>query len=546
MDKEFRIMIIDDDVHLAATIKSILDGEGYVTHIAHDGQAALDMCQGMVFDLALVDIKLPDVSGIVLVDKLLEIQPAMEAIIITGYAALDTAVEAVRQRPILSYLTKPLNMDQFLAFIRQVVKRRRAEKSQRESEARLKAIFEAARDVSLVMTDTAGMNAPILEFSAGAENIFGYSQEEIIGRPIGMLHALDDIYVQPPEIEAIWRCDEISPREATLIKKSGERFPALLSTYPVNDAGGNMVAVVGVSIDITERKQMEHAQKYHANQLEDMVGQRTAELKASKDVLVKEIAERKKIEERLKESYEKEKALREQLETEINKQMQFTRALAHELKTPLTSILMSSQTLGNELCEEPLRSLAKNISRGASNLNDRIDELLDVARGEIGMLQLKAEMLDIRPLLQEAIDDMDTLAASREITLIAELAPSLPLVWADEVRIKQIVLNLLNNALKFTPEGGRVCLQAGSKDSKLLVEIQDTGPGIPDEERKLIFDLYHRVRVDRAEYSGLGIGLALCKSLVVLHGGDIWVESNEGEGSTFSFTLLTESAESTN
>ncbi len=544
MDKEFRIIIIEDDVDLADILEKILNVEGFNSVTAYTAHAALGVCQKSPIDLALVDIKLPDISGIELVDKLVEIQPELEAIIITGYAALDTAVEAVRQRPILSYLTKPLDMDQFITFIGQVAERRRAEKAQRESEARLKTIVEAAKDIGLVMTDLAGINASILEFSPGAEYIFGYSQEEAIGKPVGMLHTPDDIAIFPEKVESIWRCVEGRSNESILVRKNGEKFPALLSTYPVNDMKGNVIAAVGVSVDITERKRVETGIRYRSESLEQMVEQRTGELRASKESLELEIEERKQIEEKLRETYENEKALREQLEKEIDKRVEFTRALAHELKTPLTSMLISSQTLTTELNEEPLQSVAKNVSRGVSNLNDRIDELLDLARGEIGMLQLKPRSLDIRPLLEEAIDDLSTLASNRRLSLIAELPPSLPRVLADEVRSLQIILNLLNNALKFTPSGGSVYLRAKEKDKTLIFEIQDTGLGIPKEEQVKIFDPYHRMHNDREGHSGLGLGLALCKSLVALHGGEIWVESQPGEGSTFSFSLPLVAAES--
>ena len=546
MDQQFRILIIDDDIHLAATLKNILDGEGYGTDVAYDGQTALDMCKGMVFDLALVDIKLTDIQGVQLVDKLVEIIPDIEAVIITGYASLDTAVEAVSQRPILAYLTKPLDMDQFLAFIRQVVERRRAEKAQRESENRLKVIIEAAKDIALMMTDLQGINARILEFSPGAEHIFGYSHEEVIGRPVGMLHLPEDVAVFPQKVESMWRCEEGRSTESVLVRKNGEKFPALLTTYPVNDAQGKVVAAVGVSVDITERKRVEDGIRYYSETLEQMVENRTTELRLSKEKLELEIEERKKIEDKLRETYENEKALREQLEKEIDKRVEFTRALAHELKTPLTSILMSSQTLGVELNEEPLKSLAKNISRGASNLNDRIDELLDVAKGEIGMLQLKAQSLDMRQLFDEAIDDLATLAQNRGLSLVQELPPSLPRVWADEVRSRQIILNLLNNALKFTPTGGMIYLRARERDDKLLIEVQDTGPGIPEEEQGRIFDPYQRMHTDREGHSGLGLGLALCRSLVILHGGDIWVESEPGKGATFTFSLPLETTQSLN
>ena len=143
----------------------------------------------------------------------------------------------------------------------------------------------------------------------------------------------------------------------------------------------------------------------------------------------------------------------------------------------------------------------------------------------------------MRQLLEEAIEDVASLASSRGQTLVTELPPSLPQIHADEVRSRQIVMNLLNNALKFTPEGGHVLVRAREDESSLIVEVEDTGPGIPKKDQQRIFDPYHRRESDRERLSGLGLGLALCKSLVELHGGEIWVRSRPGKGSTFGFSL---------
>ena len=153
------------------------------------------------------------------------------------------------------------------------------------------------------------------------------------------------------------------------------------------------------------------------------------------------------------------------------------------------------------------------------------------------MLQLRSEPVDLLQLLHGMVDDMALVASSQGQSLLLELPPSLPLVWADESRLRQVVLNLLSNALKFTPEGGKITLRAKRKDSALIVEVQDTGLGIAEADQQRLFEPYHRLESDQEHLSGLGLGLALCKTLVELHGGHIWVESRVGEGSTFSFSV---------
>lgn len=250
-----------------------------------------------------------------------------------------------------------------------------------------------------------------------------------------------------------------------------------------------------------------------------------------------DITERERAQEKLEELYEQERKLRKELEAEAQRRIEFTRALVHELKTPLTPVLSSSELLLSELHEEPWVSIARNIYRGAANLSNRIDELLDLAKVEIGILQLSPRRVDARQLLHGIADDMAVVVSNNGQSLVVAIPPSLSLVWADKERLRQVVLNLLINASKFTPEGGKITLKAKEKDASLVVQIQDTGPGIPEEEQQRLFQPYHRQITDREHLSGLGLGLALCKYLVELHSGKIWVESQVGKGSTFGFSI---------
>ena len=250
-----------------------------------------------------------------------------------------------------------------------------------------------------------------------------------------------------------------------------------------------------------------------------------------------DITELEQAQEKLEEAYEQERQLREQLQSEVQWRIEFTRALVHELKTPLTPVLSSSELLYSELREEPWMSIAENIHRGATNLSKRIDELLDLARVEIGILKLNREALDVLPLLKGVGSDMAVVTKAAGQSLTLELPSYLPRVWADEERLRQVVLNLLINASKFTQEGGKIFLRAREQDGYLMVEVEDNGPGIPQEDQGRLFLPYHRRLDDREHLSGLGLGLALCKNMVELHGGNIWLDSKLGRGSTFGFSI---------
>lgn len=240
----------------------------------------------------------------------------------------------------------------------------------------------------------------------------------------------------------------------------------------------------------------------------------------------------------LRELFENEKQLRQDLEAEINKRVEFTHTLVHELKTPITPVLASSELLLEEVKKGgPMWELAQNISQGAYNLNQRIDELLDLARGEVGMLHLNPESVDSGRLLRSIVDSVKPLARKNRHILNAELPSSLPVIQADKDRLRQVVLNLLNNAFKFTPAGGNITVKAREDKAHLVVEVQDTGSGISEEEQKRLFEPYQQLERERARLAGLGLGLSLSKKLVELHGGQIWVQSEKGKGSTFGFSI---------
>ncbi len=250
-----------------------------------------------------------------------------------------------------------------------------------------------------------------------------------------------------------------------------------------------------------------------------------------------DITEREKAQEKLEEAYEKERKARQDLEAEVQRRVEFTRALVHELKTPLTPIMSSSELLVSGLKEEPWLSVARNILRGAGNLNRRIDELLDLARGEIGRLRIRPTRVNVMRMLQQIGGETMALTSSNGQSLVVELPSFLPPIWGDEDRLRQVVLNLTINATKFTPEGGKITLRAKEIGQNIVIQVQDTGRGIPKDEQQLLFQAYHRQVNDEENLSGLGLGLSLCKLLVELHGGKIWAESETGKGSTFSFSI---------
>jgi len=232
---------------------------------------------------------------------------------------------------------------------------------------------------------------------------------------------------------------------------------------------------------------------------------------------------------------------KEQPSARARQTLELVSFLTHELKTPLTSIITSAGLLAEELAlspEDPKTKLISNILASAHNLEARASELLDLAKLEAEGFHLELEPTEINTIVYNVVDQLSPIVRSRRQSLALNLAPNLPKVMADSLRIEQILTNILSNATKFTPQGGSISISVNQHNGYIVIGVQDSGPSIPVEEQYKVFQPYYRLKGEEKEYiPGAGLGLALCKHLVELHGGRIWVESEQGKRNTFAFTL---------
>jgi signal transduction histidine kinase len=244
--------------------------------------------------------------------------------------------------------------------------------------------------------------------------------------------------------------------------------------------------------------------------------------------------------------YQLEKESRAELERQEKERVEFLNALTHELKTPLTSVIAAGELLASEAGEDknPTLRLIQILNKSARDMNERISELLDVAKMEGKGFELKLEEINPGPILEDCLSRVLPQAQANGQSLRLELPPSLPQVYGDRLRLSQIVLNLLQNAVKFTPEGGVITLRAREEKGSLTIEVEDNGPGIPEEEIENIFRPYYRLK-GHENIRGVGLGLSLVRRLVELHGGKIEVRSELGKGSRFYFSLPIKEHEAT-
>jgi signal transduction histidine kinase/DNA-binding response OmpR family regulator len=235
--------------------------------------------------------------------------------------------------------------------------------------------------------------------------------------------------------------------------------------------------------------------------------------------------------------------MRQQAEEARRLKQQFAQTISHELRTPLNLIVGFTETMikspeyyGEPLAPAYLRDLSV-VYRNACHLQNLVNDVLDLARLESAYMSLESEELDISHVIEDAINTARGLVEGRGLAIQTDLVPDMPTVWGDAVRLKQVLLNLLNNAARFT-ESGSVTVHAGVQGEEVIVSVSDTGIGIPAESRALIFESFQQLENPmQRRNEGAGLGLAISKQLINLHGGRIWVESEVGVGSRFFFSL---------
>lgn len=219
----------------------------------------------------------------------------------------------------------------------------------------------------------------------------------------------------------------------------------------------------------------------------------------------------------------------------------FFAAMSHELRTPLTSIKEGTGLLlegvGGATTDKQ-RKLLTILAEESNRLIGLVNSLLDLSKMEAGMMNYSFEKASLAPLIKKAVGEITPLIEAKGIQLETEVAAGLPAVKVDRERILQALRNLIGNAVKFTPKAGHIIVAARPTTGKVEVSVRDTGPGIPAENLKTIFDKFHQANSGGAfSANGSGLGLAIAKHIIVSHGGEIWAENHPDQGSTFIFVL---------
>jgi PAS domain S-box-containing protein len=387
---------------------------------------------------------------------------------------------------------------------RDLTQRRAHEEELKQSEERFRLLVERLNEYAVFMLD---VNGYVATWNSGAERIKGYTAADIIGRHFSVFYPKEVAASGYPEYELKTAASEGSfVDQGWRIRKDGSRFWAHVTITALRDDAGRLRGFAKLTRDMTEPKRTEALEAAGAHREALLEAERTARIEAQRAAKVKD---------------------------------EFLASLSHELRTPLNAILGWAQVLrtkgAHERSADDIDRAMEIIERNARAQVRLIDDLLDLSRIMSGRMRLDVQEVGLVDVVQSTVDSIEPTAQAKGVKLDAVLDPQGGVVSGDAARLQQVFWNLLTNAVKFTPKGGRVQVILQRVNSHIEVSVADTGIGIAADYLPHVFERFSQADTSRQrKQGGLGLGLAISKQLVELHGGSIHAKSlGEGKGATF-------------
>lgn len=500
--KRDRILIVDDEADIALILKLQLEDAGYSTSRARDGIEALEMLEKDGFSLVLLDIKLPKLDGIGVLERLDPSPRDLAVVMMTAHGSENVAVECMKKGA-LDYIAKPFSAEDLLTkveraleFNRNRIEIHRLQRQLEEERKKMEAILRGMADM-LVATDAEGR---VISVNRATQEALGLDSSSVVGMPVEEL-IRSNLPAGDLPCRVVLRTLAPCLDVAYTIRAADRLIPVLTSATPLFGVSGKLLGSVEILRDISHLKALEQER-------EEFVGM-----------------------------------------------------LTHDLKTPLTAVvgsidLVREGRLGPVSLEQ--KEYLESAVESCGEMVEMIDTLLDVYRFESGKMTLAFTEEDMDAIVRKAAASFRTVAERSDIRLFVQTGGDLPRVRVDRNKVGRLFGNLLSNAFKFTPDGGEVeitaqvaedlggltaSIPAGTYATEripaagrfFMVRIRDNGIGIPPESLGTIFDKFVQAKNRReGKTKGTGLGLAFCRKVMDAHGGYIWVESEPGKGSTFT------------
>jgi len=489
------ILVIDDEQIMREGCSRILCKDGVTVITAENGRQGLNEIQGCPekIDVILLDLMMPGMSGMEVLDQVRTLDPNLLVIVITGYATVESAVEAMKKGA-YDFIPKPFTPDQLRIVVRRALERRALQKEaeflRRERERSLRDIATEKSKIKTIincMGDgvlVCDRDSCIVLSNPAASRMLKVPETSLLGNFLPQCNLHPELAKIIEESLNTKDMGYTSVSQELSIGESGEIY-LRAHTAPVRNDIGETMGSVTVLQDISHLKELDKMKS------------------------------------------------------------EFITMVTHELRAPIAAVEQQLTVILNRMAgdltakQDQLLSRAKERTKGLLTL---IKDLLDLSKIEAGKMVQYKEPLSLQEVIQRVVDLMRVEAEAKKIDLQFSASPGAPLISADRNSMEGIFTNLISNAIKYTPEGGKVWVTLSEESGFLKAGVSDTGIGIKKEDLSRIFDKFYRVKTtETRQVVGTGLGLSIVKSIVDAHLGSISVESEEGGGTTFTVLLPKES-----
>ncbi len=472
------VLVIDDEQRIRDACRRLLLEEGFDVDCAENGEIGLKKIKDAHFDIILLDLMMPGISGFDVLASVKSLHPDTLIIVITGYATIEHSIEAMKKGA-FDFLPKPFSPKDLRLVVSKAIEYIRTLQDIATEKSRMRVMINRKSD-GVLITDNqkkvALANPSFLKMIRSVEkDVIGRQVSEIFTPP-PVLHMIDEALKQPSDI-FVELTDEISisgPRKE-------DEIIIGIRCIPFRDRLGRNLGTVTVLHDITTLKKMDQMRS------------------------------------------------------------DFVSMVAHEIKSPLNSILMQLKVILDGLAGE-LTDKQKEILLRTSDkikaLTMLSSDLLDLSKIESGLINQEKEEFNLVELVKRQVDFYSEQAKSKSLDLALRDPGTEIRIIGNKANLEEMLSNLITNAIRYTPEGGKITVSVEKDSQYARIQVSDTGFGIPEEDLERIFDRFYRVKNEKTRFiNGTGLGLAIVKSIVEAHHGTITVDSKLDQGSTFSVLL---------
>jgi two-component system cell cycle sensor histidine kinase PleC len=510
-----RVLVVDDEPQILAAITDLLEDEFAVWTVG-DGEAGLKLLESQEMAVILSDQRMPGISGAEFLGRARDLSDATR-VLVTGYSDLDALVMAVNTGQIHAYLAKPWNPLELKVVVRTAADRWALDRRLAHERQLLHSLMDNVPDAIFFKDEAlrfSRVNAPQAALAG-------------VGSPGAMVGRTLSELIQPEQAAAIEAQErDLLDRGAPLVDKveavvdeSGATNWYSITKVPIREAGA-VTGLVGIARDVTKRKQAEDYLRRAHDELQNAVEERTLSLR--QEVQRRSLAEAEA------------RIARDTAEAASRAKTIFLANMSHELRTPLNAIIGFAElavTQMNTLEVDRYGEYIENITESAHHLLKVITDILEVSRIEVGRVTLNDTEVDVAEAVRATLRLVGHVAIAKRQSLSFTAADDLPRLRADDRLIKQILLNIIANATKFTSQGGHVNVSSYIIDDAMVIAIEDDGVGIKPEDITIVLQPFGQVEnALTPKHEGTGLGLPLAKGFMELHGGRLLLTSQPGKG----------------